>query len=766
MTDPDHLPALPAVPDLLATGGPDLYNLQAGGVAPPNEALAEPDRDEQLAAATLTRASKTVSIDALPIIAWTSAADGRLEDLNAAWSAYTGVSREQSLAGGHWAQAFHPDDRLLSVTVWQQAQALGEGFEIDYRLRRTDGAYRWHRGRVTSLRDPEGRLIGWLGTAIDIEDQKRGEQEQDRLLAEAEAIFEAAGDGLFVFDLEGKLRHMNAAARRQFAFDGPLDFHTPPRYVPGGTEVADAEGRPLDEPRWPLFRVLQGEVMTGADAVDLRVRRRDGRIMDLSVTGAPMRGSRGQIIGAVCIARDVTERRRLEQHTRDALDALLEMAQALVLTPVDNAEAVIRQEGEARTIGRRLAALAQRVLACRRLRIVAVEPGGNVQHPLAAVGLTPEQEHYWWTSSEGTSLFGTGSDPAIIALVERMRAGEVFVLDMTPRAWGDRPNPFGVRALLIAPMRVAGELVGILSLDYGEEDHVFTTDELALADATAQLATLVIERDRLLEEREAARASADALREANRRMDQFLAVASHELRTPLTGLRASLQVLQRRLQHGVQIEGAPADPMSRMERFSPLLDRALRQSSELNGLVEDLLDLSRIEAGQLQIHRTSCDLVALVQRVVADQRELAPTRVIRMQLPARETVYVAADAGRLSQVLTNYLTNALKYSAVDQEVLVGLAPEQGLARVWVRDSGPGISFADQERIWERFQRVERTEHRSGSSMGLGLGLYISRTIVERHHGQAGVESAPGAGATFWFALPLIDAPEQSAQAGA
>lgn len=328
------------------------------------------------------------------------------------------------------------------------------------------------------------------------------------------------------------------------------------------------------------------------------------------------------------------------------------------------------------------------------------------------------------------------------------------MIDMAAPPFRDLPNPYGVRVLLVAPMRVRDQLVGMLALDHGEEEHHFTADEVELTQTVARFAALVIERDRLLQGQAEARAGELALRETNRRMDEFLSIASHELRSPFTSVKGNVQVALNRLRR--LMDGIPADLVPRLDAVSDILARADRTVDRAVRLIEDLLDLSRLESDHLELRPGVHDLAALVGEVVEEQRQAWPGRAITVGAPDAATS-VEIDAERIRQVLTNYVTNALKYSDADCPVAVAVAVVGSEAWVRVRDEGPGLSPEQQGQVWDRFRRVSGVDVRDtaqGSAGGLGLGLYISRRIVEGHHGRVGVESAPGHGATFWFALPL------------
>lgn len=245
-----------------------------------------------------------------------------------------------------------------------------------------------------------------------------------------------------------------------------------------------------------------------------------------------------------------------------------------------------------------------------------------------------------------------------------------------------------------------------------------------------------------------------ALREAHRRMEEFLSIICHELKTPLTIMRGSLQLAERKVKRLVSSEALLPDEMRRFAPILALLERASNQVSIQDRLVNDLLDASRIQTQTLQLLMAPCNLVSIVQEAVEDQRQIVPARAIHLETPAGKDVPVYGDADRLVQVVTNYLTNALKYSSTDRPVEVRLRVEGQIAQVSVRDEGPGLPSAEHERIWERFYRVPGIEVQSGSGGGLGVGLHVCRTIIERHGGQVGVDSRPGEGSTFWFTLPL------------
>ena len=306
-----------------------------------------------------------------------------------------------------------------------------------------------------------------------------------------------------------------------------------------------------------------------------------------------------------------------------------------------------------------------------------------------------------------------------------------------------------------------GQWEGILEHERADGKQVMVESRQVLVrnadgspEAILEINRDITDRERLSQEREEARASELAAREAANRMDEFLGIVSHELKTPLTSISGNLQLARRRLT-SIGNEATAGDNLllRKLEEVQTILSRAERQVGLQNRLVSDLVDVSRISVERLELHVEAIELVALVRDVVEDQRAAAPSRSIAFATTVL-AVMVRADGERIGQVVNNYVSNALKYSAQDRPVMIRVDVQADYARVSVRDEGPGLSPEQQERIWERFYRVPEISVQAGSGVGLGLGLHICQKIIEEHGGQVGVESARGQGAAFWFTLPL------------
>jgi signal transduction histidine kinase len=229
---------------------------------------------------------------------------------------------------------------------------------------------------------------------------------------------------------------------------------------------------------------------------------------------------------------------------------------------------------------------------------------------------------------------------------------------------------------------------------------------------------------------------------ADRLKNELVSVVSHELRTPLTSIRGSLGLLE----GGVY--GALPDPVRRLVTIGRSnTDRLIR-------LVNDLLDLEKLEAGRLELRDEPVDVSAVVATSVEGVRSFAADQGVRLEVAgaAPGRFVVRGDADRLTQVVTNLLSNAIKFSPPQGAVVVALAPGGGAAvRLSVRDSGPGIAEHDLGRLFRRFHQLDGSDTRRYG--GTGLGLAISKDLVEQHGGRVGVESRPGDGACFWVELP-------------
>jgi signal transduction histidine kinase len=294
----------------------------------------------------------------------------------------------------------------------------------------------------------------------------------------------------------------------------------------------------------------------------------------------------------------------------------------------------------------------------------------------------------------------------------------------------------GCHSLLRVPLTARGRSLGTITLVATRPDR-FSPDEVDVACDLAHRIAFAVDNARLYQE----------ARTAITVREEFLSIASHELRTPLTSLMLQFQRLVRLSQKEQADKGITS-------KVTDALGKCDRQTRVLAQLVESLLDVSRISAGALELARDDVDLVEVVSEVVARLGDQASSAGCSVGVEAPRAVVGRWDRTRIEQLVTNLVSNAIKYGR-GRPVHIRIEPQHQLARLVVRDQGIGIQPDNLARIFERFERAA-----AASFGGLGLGLYIARQIVSAHGGEIRVASQPGHGAEFTVELPLKDAVEE------
>ncbi|HEY1012532.1 MAG TPA: ATP-binding protein [Herpetosiphonaceae bacterium] len=309
--------------------------------------------------------------------------------------------------------------------------------------------------------------------------------------------------------------------------------------------------------------------------------------------------------------------------------------------------------------------------------------------------------------------------------IER-RHYETVAFDEESLALFEQLDPFSG---MVVPIQAGDAALGAIVLLTSRSQRQYDPIDLALAEDLGRRAGAAIENARLYR----------AARDAARVRDQFISVAAHELKNPLTTLLGMTQILKRRVEREATLG----------ERDQRALGQINHQAQRLNKLISGLLDLSRLEDGQLSIERAPVDLAALLARVVEETAAGLTRHTIAFEPPARAPI-IAGDELRLEQVFHNILQNAVKYSPDGGEISVELASDSQRAAVTISDQGEGIPAEALPHIFARFYRADNAR----SYPGMGVGLSVVKEIVSLHGGTVEAASEPGGGAVFTLLLPL------------
>jgi PAS domain S-box-containing protein len=641
--------------------------------------------------------------ESIPQIVWIVEASGQAVYFNHQWDAYTGVPIDSMTPADVAGQFVHPEDEAHTMAAWADAYARRAAFHVEHRIRSKEGHYRWFLVRAEPYQNTAGEIERWFGTSTDIHDQKT-------------------------------VRLALQAAERRRAFQLALSDGI--RSLPDPDEITGAACELLGA-YVGGNRVVYGEVDEGGARLDLKRDWTDGSLASMCGTRLTMDDFGAAVADILRAGRNIV----IDDVMRDA-GALPHVASYLA--------AGVR------------AVMAIPLMKDGRLRAVLSVHDGDVHH------WTPEQIAMAEDMVDRT-WFAVDSARAQAALrAERDQSRQIF--DSMTEGFGlldsdwtiVQVNEIGARLSRRDPAELRGhhlwtampKLVGgpvealyrrVQQLQVPEtleHSHVLADGAIAWLEIRAyplpEGRLAVFFRD--ISERKAVE---DRLRDADRRKDEFLAMLAHELRNPLAPIGAAAHLLrlgrldEARVRHTSQIIG--------------------RQVDHMTHLINDLLDVSRVTRGLVELENAPLDMRQVVTDAIEQVAPMIQSKRhhLRSHMPPGASL-VMGDKKRLVQVLTNILNNAAKYTPEGGEIALVLEPGEAQLRIDIADNGIGMTPDLAAHVFDLFAQAERSSDRSAG--GLGLGLALVKSLVELHGGSVTCDSAgPGAGSRFRVCLPRLTA---------
>lgn len=592
------------------------------------------------------------------------------------------------------------------------AQALQTGEECngaEINVERKDGTRLTAIAHANPIHDRAGNLLGTVNILIDVTDRRRGE-EAHRLLA---SIVESSDDAIVSKTLDGRILSWNAGAERLFGYtaEEAIGSHI--------TIIIPSER--LDEETSILSRLRRGERIEHYETIR---QRKDGRRVNISVTISPIRDASGRLVAASKVARDISDRKAAEVALLRLKDELA--TQLTDLTRLHDMSVQLATTFELEPILEETLRTAIAIEGAQMGLLSLCEPDQQYLKAGASVGFRPDTLKELERVPPGGGACGTCFQQRRRIIVEDIETDPIFA------DYRQLARDAGIRAVHSTPLLTrGGEIVGVLSTHF-HRPHRPSDREKRLIDLCARQAVDFIENARLYAQ----------LREADRRKDEFLAVLAHELRNPLAPIANALHLL--RLSDDL-------DPTT--EHVREIMER---QVNLMVRLVDDLLEVSRITRGKVELRKERVDLVAVVGNAVETSRPAidAAGHQLAISMPAEE-LPLDADPVRLAQVIANLLNNAAKYTPHGGQIWLTGRREGSDAVVSVRDTGVGIPPHMVPRVFEMFTQMDTTLDRAQG--GLGIGLTLAKSLVQLHGGRIEAHSeGVGQGSEFTVRLPLAE----------
>jgi signal transduction histidine kinase len=561
-------------------------------------------------------------------------------------------------------------------------------------------------------------------------------------------------DGVVVCDRNGKLSYCNDAALKLFEISDPGSWlQMPLQEFLARYGVSDEEQSSL----LLLNQAPGGETSAFVREETLTLRLPSGRSILLDLRYSSLFDPQRQVNGTLSLFRELPPRFQKALHLQRVSEAIFLFHQALAQIP-DHASYLFSPgqllfSSPALVVSQQLVEVIRQVLACWRVSLLASGGQDSGLSYVVGSGFTAEQEQQR-LETRGRFISADIVDETILNILQSNR--EVILRADRLHFPPDGLHDFGAANLLCVPLFLEHRYAGILVIAKQGWDSQFSQDEIELVKTVAAQAVLIIECLGELQKQTGEHIRERVLQEVKHLSSEFLTLASHELRTPLTAIKGNLQLAQRRLSNLKRHLVKQDEQVSGyLEHTQWSLAQAAQSAQMQERFIQEMVDNIRIQTDQLDLSMQPCDLLALVKAAVEKQRAASAQWTITLEnLTGRSTLSVMADAGRIQQVLTMYLTNAVDSSPARRPITVYITSENKLARVSVHNEGPGLSLEVQEHLRGRFSPEGRNGIPPTLDLHLGLRFSLCQALIERHQGQVGIESKPDRGATFWFRLPV------------
>ena len=547
--------------------------------------------------------------------------------------------------------------------------------------------------------DDTGQIKFAVDTLINITRPAEDERQQAMLAA----IVDTSDDAIISKTLQGNITSWNKAAESMFGYTADEVI---------GKHISIL----IPRDRLPEENIIIGEITRGNRVHHFETLRvtKSGRQIPLSLSISPIKDNRGKIIGASKIARDISAevlaRENSARYTQN-------------LEIINSIGKAISEELELNAIVQKVTDITTRITGAKfgAFFYNTVNEHGEAL-TLYALSGAPKEAFERFGMPRNTAVFHPTFSGEGVLRIDDVTKDPRYGKNVPHNGMPEGHLPV-VSFLSVPVISKSGSVIGGLFFGHPEAGK-FTKEHEILVLAIASQAAIGIDNAELYQE----------VKQLNERKNEFIGLASHELKTPLTSISASLQILDR---------------MAMDETGKKFLRKTMHQVNRLTSLVSDLLDISKIEAGRLDLLKEPFDMKEMLEDSIELIQQSQSTHSIH--LSAEDGVIINADRQRIEQAIINLLTNAIKYSPSAKRVDVSLSNTEKEVKVGVSDRGIGIPHDKVNHIFSRFYRVEGLRpHMSG----LGIGLYLVKEIVERHQGWLWVDSELGKGSTFWFTLPL------------